>query len=78
MDGGGATVTSGMGNEDTGMGHQQTYRKSSACSSLTQLEMYMDRYWDVWGELVPSKIFNPPFPVLKAEHSVSYSYIQCM
>ena len=30
---------------------------------------------DVWGELVPSKIFNPPFPVLKAGHSVSYSYI---
>ena len=29
----------------------------------------------VWGELVPSKIFNPPFPVLKAGHSVSYSYI---
>ena len=24
---------------------------------------------------VPSKIFNPPFPVLKAGHSVSYSYI---
>ena len=35
------------------------------------------RVWalDVWGELVPSKIFNPPFPVLKAGHSVSYSYI---
>ena len=33
------------------------------------------RVWalDVWGELVPSKIFNPPFPVLKAGHSVSYS-----
>ena len=31
-------------------------------------------YW-TWGELVPSKIFNPPFPVLKAVHSVSYSYI---
>ena len=29
---------------------------------------------DVWGELVSSKIFNPPFPVLKAGHSVSYSY----
>ena len=29
----------------------------------------------VWGELVPSKIFNPPFPVLKAGHSVSYSCI---
>ena len=29
----------------------------------------------VWEELVPSKIFNPPFPVLKAGHSVSYSYI---
>ena len=27
------------------------------------------------GELVPSKIFNPPFPVIKAGHSVSYSYI---
>ena len=27
---------------------------------------------DVLGELVPSKIFNPPFPVLKARHSVSY------
>ena len=26
----------------------------------------------MWGELVPSKIFNPPFPVLKA---VSYSCI---
>ena len=40
--------------------------------------MYMlIRVWplDVWGELVPSKIFNPPFPVLKAGHSVSYSYI---
>ena len=36
------------------------------------------RVWalDVWGELVsPSKIFNLPFPVLKAGHSVSYSYI---
>ena len=35
------------------------------------------RVWalDVWGELVPSKIFNPLFPVLKAGHSVSYSYI---
>ena len=32
------------------------------------------RVWalDVWGELVPSKIFNPPFPVLKA---VSYSCV---
>ena len=30
---------------------------------------------DVWGELVPSKIFNSPFPVLKAGHSVSYLYI---
>ena len=30
---------------------------------------------DVWGELVPSKIFNPPFPVLKAGHSVSYSCV---
>ena len=30
---------------------------------------------DVWGELVPSKIFNPPFPVLKTGHSVAYSYI---
>ena len=31
------------------------------------------RVWalDVWGELVPSKIFNPPFPVLKAGHLVS-------
>ena len=29
----------------------------------------------VWGELVPSKIFNPLNPVLKAGHSVSYSYI---
>ena len=39
--------------------------------------MYVVRVWalDVWGELVPSKIFNPPFPVLKAGHSVSYSYI---
>ena len=27
------------------------------------------------GELVPSKIINPPFPVLKAGQSVSYSYI---
>ena len=26
-------------------------------------------------ELVPSKIFNPPFPVLKAGHSVSYSCV---
>ena len=36
------------------------------------------RVWplDVLGELVPSKTgFNPPFPVLKAGHSVSYSYI---
>ena len=35
------------------------------------------RVWalDVWGKLVPSKIFNLPFPVLKAGHSVSYSYI---
>ena len=37
------------------------------------------RVWalDVWGELVPSKIFNPraPFPVLKAGHSVSYSCV---
>ena len=35
------------------------------------------RVWalDVQGELVPSKIFNPPFPVLKAGHSVSYYYI---
>ena len=33
------------------------------------------RALDVWGELVPSKIFNPPFPVLEAGHSVSYSYI---
>ena len=34
------------------------------------------RVWalDVWGELVPSKIFNPPVPILKAGHSVSYSY----
>ena len=33
------------------------------------------RVWalDVWGELVPSKICNPPFPVLEAGHSVSYS-----
>ena len=30
---------------------------------------------NVWGELVPSKIFNSPFPVLRAGHSVSYSYI---
>ena len=37
----------------------------------------MNAVWalDMWGELVPSKIFNPPFPVLKAGHSVSYSYI---
>ena len=30
------------------------------------------RVWalDVWGELVPLKIFNPLFPVLKAGHSV--------
>ena len=35
------------------------------------------RVWalDVWGELVPSKIFNPLFPVLKAGHSVSYSCV---
>ena len=35
------------------------------------------RVWalDVWGELVPSKIFNPPFPILKDGHSVSYSCI---
>ena len=35
------------------------------------------RVWalDVWGELVSSKIFNPPSPILKAGHSVSYSYI---
>ena len=34
------------------------------------------RVWalDVWGELVPSKIFNPPFPVLKAGY-VSYSCV---
>ena len=34
------------------------------------------RVWalDVWEELVPSKVFNPPFPVLKA-YSVSYSYM---
>ena len=33
------------------------------------------RIWalDVWGELVPLKIFNQSFPVLKAGHSVSYS-----
>ena len=30
---------------------------------------------DVWGLLVPSKIFNPPFPVLKAGQSVFYSYV---
>ena len=35
------------------------------------------RVWelDVLGELVSSKIFNPPFPVLKAGHSVSYSCV---
>ena len=33
------------------------------------------RALDVWGELVPSKIFNPPFPVLKGGHSVSYSCV---
>ena len=35
------------------------------------------RVWvlGVWGELVPSKIFNPPFLVLKAGHSVSYSCV---
>ena len=35
------------------------------------------RVWtvDVWRELVPSKIFNPLFPVLKAGHSVSYSCV---
>ena len=35
------------------------------------------RVWalDVWGELVPSTIFNPPIPVLKAGHSVSYSCV---
>ena len=35
------------------------------------------RVWalNVRGELVPSKIFNSPFSVLKAGHSVSYSYI---
>ena len=33
------------------------------------------RALDAWGELVPSKIFNPPFPVLKAGHSVSYSCV---
>ena len=40
--------------------------------------MYMlVRVWalDVWGELVPSKIFNPPFPVLTAGHSMSYSCV---
>ena len=26
----------------------------------------------MWGELVPLKIFNPAFPVLKAGYSVSY------
>ena len=31
--------------------------------------------WDVWGELVPSKIFNPSFPIPKAGHSVSYSHV---
>ena len=38
---------------------------------------FLVRVWalDVWGELVPSKIFNPPFPVLKAGHSVSYSCV---
>ena len=30
---------------------------------------------DVWRELVPSKIFNPPFPVLKSGHSVFYSCV---
>ena len=36
------------------------------------------RVWalDVWGELAPSKIFNPPFPVLKAGHLVSYSCVR--
>ena len=29
----------------------------------------------MWGELVPLKISNPPFPVLKAGHSVSHSCI---
>ena len=35
------------------------------------------RVWalDVWGQLVPSKIFNPQFPVLKAGHSLSYTHI---
>ena len=35
------------------------------------------RVWALgaWGEMVTSKIFNPPFPVLKAGHSGSYSYI---
>ena len=35
------------------------------------------RVWPlhVWGELAPSKIFNPPFPVLKAGHSVSCSCV---
>ena len=44
---------------------------SNRCVSL------LVRVWalDVWGELVPSKILNPPFPVLKAGHSVSYSLI---
>ena len=28
------------------------------------------------NEFVPSKIFNPPFSVLKAGHSVSYSCVR--
>ena len=46
-------------------------RVSHRCVSL------LARVWplDVWGELVPSKIFNPPFPVLKARYLVSDSYI---
>ena len=29
---------------------------------------------DEWGELVPSKIFNPLFPTLKVGHLVAFTY----
>ena len=53
------------------------YAQANYVFYSSEPQVLLVRVWalDVWGELVPSKIFNPPFPVLKAGHSVSYSCV---
>ena len=47
--------------------HTQTYTLLFLVSNYMYIHYMLVGVWalGVWGELVPSKIFNPPFPVLR-------------